>query len=143
MAIIIKKRSQIAPAPEPEPLVSVKEKREKKTPNDKPIDGMCMLAISKSLNMYVPWFMMASYLYYIHDLKLISDDLYDSMAKTMLENWDVIEHQHKRFITKEDLAAGTLYALRDADYPNLVKGSASHLVKTNWGIELNITWGRG
>lgn len=128
MAIkIIKKAAVSAPPPAP-----VKEVREKKV-SGRVLDGMYAVVREKSPNAVVPWFLIASYLYYIHDLSILSDGLYDAMAKEMLRDWDLIEHVHKHLITKEDLDAGSLFRLRASDYPGSVRGAASRLVRGEWG----------
>jgi len=70
---------------------------------------------------------MSAYVYYHLDDQIITDAQFDSMAKTMLENWDTIEHRHKHLITKEDLAAGTLL-LAVEDFPEITKDTAVHLL---------------
>src|SRR6056300_1342297 len=59
------------------------------------IDKMCSDSTESNINMTVPWYLMASYAYYVQDDPIISDRLFDLMAKRMLENWDKIEHFHK------------------------------------------------
>lgn len=76
--------------------------------------------LGKILQMYL----MCSYLYYIRNKSIISDETYDQMAKTLLKHWDRFEHQHKHLVSKEDLEAGTLYHLKDSDYPGMVVGGA-------------------
>ena len=73
------------------------------------------------------WYLMCSYLYYICDFSLVSDSVYDTMAKKILANYESIDHQHKYLVSKDDLAAGTLYSLKDKDYPTMVKNSAERL----------------
>lgn len=62
---------------------------------------------------------MCSYAYYVEDNPLISDDEFDSLAKWLLENWDDVDHQHKSYITKNDLVAGTFLG----KYPTMVSGA--------------------
>ena len=57
----------------------------------------------------VSWWLMAGYMYYVHDKPIISDGLFDEMAQTMISTWDTITHPHKRLITPEHLSTGTLY----------------------------------
>jgi len=68
--------------------------------------------------MVVPWYLMASYAYYVQDDPIISDRLFDLMCKRMLENWDKIEHFHKSYIKKDYLEAGTFLG----EYPSRVEG---------------------
>lgn len=66
-------------------------------------------------------FLMASYLYY-HEITSIMDDTeYDKLARYLLDNWDAWQdHQHAYLVTKDDLRAGTLYAIGRDDYPQMV-----------------------
>jgi len=86
-------------------------------------DQQCMDAIENP-NMMIPWYLMASYAYYEEDNPILSDGLFDGLAKRMLECWDDIDHWHKDLITTEDLEAGTLLA---RDFPERVKGAVKHL----------------
>ena len=67
-------------------------------------------------------YLMCSYAYYVDDEPLISDAEYDELAKSILENWDAIDHPHKKLITKGDLEAGTYLG----EYPEMVKNAVSH-----------------
>jgi len=69
-------------------------------------------------------FLMCSYMYYIKSKAVLPDEEYDQMAKRLLKEWDTFEHPHKYLVTKEDLEAGTLYALKESDYPQIVMGGA-------------------
>lgn len=89
-----------------------------------------------SPNLMIPWYLMASYAYYCHDLSLVSDATYDEMAKEMLQLWDSLEHEHKSLITTADLEAGTLYRLKEDDYPLRVKGGLAWLVRHYWEMDL-------
>jgi NAD-dependent DNA ligase len=86
-------------------------------------DQQCMDAIENP-NMMVPWYLMAAYSYYEQDDPILSDGLFDALAKRMLECWNDIDHWHKDLITTEDLEAGTLLA---RDFPERVKGAVKHL----------------
>lgn len=140
MAIKIIRKKAATPPPEPvvePPKLVVPFKGRAKT-SMQPLDGMCKAAIKGAPMSIVPWFLMASYLYYLHDLSLLSDALYDELAKDMLARWDEIKHPHKRLITPEALKAGSLYQLKEEDYPNLTKNAAAHLASTSWGIKIDV-----
>lgn len=136
MAIKIIRKKAAAPAPKPEPVV----KAPKRSPGKQgqPLDGMCKAAIKGAPMSIVPWYLMASYLYYVHDVSLLTDALYDQLAKDMLAKWGDIKHQHKHLITPEDLKAGTLYRLKEEDYPNMTKNAAAHLVSSSWGMKIDV-----
>lgn len=75
--------------------------------------------------MTVPYLLMSSYLYYIRDESPpLADHEYDWLCEYARQNWDKIQHPHKHLIKRSWLAAGSLYKLRDADYPMMVKGGA-------------------
>lgn len=76
--------------------------------------------------MCVPYYLMASHLYYDKDKSLYSDGFYDWLCKHMLENWNDIKHVHKKLIDKESLKAGTGYHIKE--YPNIVKQSAKEFL---------------
>lgn len=82
------------------------------------LDRHCRRLIATSPNLMIPWYLMASYSYYIEDDPILSDSLYDELAKRMLESWATLEHRHKGLITEDDLRAGTLLGVRE--YPGMV-----------------------
>lgn len=74
-------------------------------------------------NMLIPWYLMAAYAYYEEDDPIISDKLFDEMAKRMKENWNDLDHFHKHLIDVDSLDAGTYIG----DYPERVKGALEDL----------------
>lgn len=64
-------------------------------------------------------YLMCAYAYYIEDRPLISDGEFDLLAKSILENYDSIDHPHKSYVTKDDLVAGTYLG----EYPSMIKGA--------------------
>lgn len=86
-------------------------------------DKECMDLVDTSINMTVPWYLMAAYAYYVIDDPLLEDSTFDRLAKKMLANWDKIEHMHKDFITKDMLQAGTYLG----EYPKRVQFALEHL----------------
>ena len=87
------------------------------------LDKEAQELFDKNINMMVPWYMLASYAYYVENNPILSDSFFDEMAKIMLDKWDEIEHYHKHHITKEDLEAGTYLG----EYPSRIPGSLWHL----------------
>lgn len=79
-----------------------------------------------SINMYVPWYMMAAYAYYVEDDPILEDNVFDMLAKRMLEHWDEIEHPHKKYLSKDMLKAGTFIG----EYPSRVKGALASVKDT-------------
>jgi NAD-dependent DNA ligase len=82
-------------------------------------------------NTLVFWIVCSSYLYYHHDYSLFSDEEYDKMMKLLLDKWDTIQHKLKKHITKADLRAGTLYALKERDLTNTMKWLCLQIKKEN------------
>ena len=75
-----------------------------------------------SIHRLVPIFLMSSYLYYKKNTNVLSDEQFDMLCKRMLDNWSKIKHRHKRLIKKDDLEAGTGYAIKK--YPTIVMSAA-------------------
>ena len=82
------------------------------------LDNHAAKLFADNINLMVPWYLMASYAYYVQDDAIFSDGFFDEMGKTMLACWDDIEHFHKELISKDDLTAGTYLG----EYPERVKG---------------------
>ena len=83
------------------------------------IEKACMDKCDESINMYVPWYIMAAYAYYVQDDPIIDDHLFDTMAKRILSNWDEITHRHKSYLDKSMLEAGTYLG----EYPPQIEGA--------------------
>jgi NAD-dependent DNA ligase len=80
-----------------------------------------------SFNMLVPYYLMASYLYYELDVSLFPDEEYDKVCLHLDLFWDGIEHQHKHLIDRGALSATTGYTIKD--YPLRVMHGAQLLAK--------------
>jgi len=65
--------------------------------------------------------LMASFVYYQLHKNVMPDEEYDQLCKVLLKYYDQFEHQHKYLVTKDDLEAGTLYALAFDAYPMVVR----------------------
>jgi hypothetical protein len=89
------------------------------------LDDHAAKLFAKNINMMVPWYLMASYAYYVQDDAIFSDGFFDEMGKTMLAVWNDIEHFHKEHITKGDLEAGTFLG----KYPSRVEDGLASLRK--------------
>lgn len=89
------------------------------------IEKICIDSVETNKNMYVPWYLMASYAYYVEDDPIISDRTFDLMGKRMLEMWDDIEHIHKECISIEDLKGGTFLG----EYPSRIESAVKEVRK--------------
>lgn len=107
-------------------------------PTSQYLDTM-FLAVEKAAPVAViPWWLMASYTYYIHDFSLLSDGLYDRIGVSIRVNWDRLEHYHKHLILPSDLEVGSLYRLKAEDYPMSIRGAAQHLAGAKLGKEIYV-----
>jgi len=79
----------------------------------------CFDLVDDSINMSVPWYLMAAYAYYIEDDPILEDRDFDLLAKKILKDWDEIEHIHKDYLSKDMLEAGTYMG----DYPSRIEGA--------------------
>lgn len=76
-------------------------------------------------------FLVHSYLYYRLDDSIITDSEFDQLCRSILHNWDTIEHPHKFLITTEDLQAGTGYAaVHNPKFPLIAE-------TVSWQIHIN------
>ena len=89
-------------------------------------DTKCLEITSKNPNMLVPWYLMAAWAYYKDDNPILSDAVFDELAKTMHKKWEEIEHFHKHLITRMDLIAGNYLG----EYPSRIEGAVQELRKT-------------
>ncbi len=88
------------------------------------MDAIMLDALETNISLSVPWFLMASWLYYHAEISLLSDYAFDHLCETMLNNWSDIKHHHKHIINKDDLAAGTGFSIPDHKYPQRIKSAA-------------------
>ena len=86
-------------------------------------DKECLDKVDNNVNMTIPWYLMAAYAYYEQDNPILSDGLFDRLARKIDENWDLIDHIHKDHITRDALKAGTFLG----KYPSRVEGAVKQL----------------
>ena len=79
--------------------------------------------IDANINMTVPYYLIASFAYYVEDDPIFTDAFYDSLAKQILNNWDTITHWHRDVLSKDALAAGSFLG----EYPSIVQGALKSL----------------
>ena len=84
-------------------------------------EKMCLDTVDSNPNMLIPWYIMASYAYYIQDDPLLSDGSFDRLCTRLLEQYDNLEHQHKDFLDKDTLRAGTYLGEYPTRIPDIVK----------------------
>ncbi|QIG66783.1 hypothetical protein EVB27_114 [Rhizobium phage RHph_TM16] len=126
MKLIFKPR--VTPAPPPPPQTASEEVRATN------LDDLARSDIKKSQNLLVPWYLMASYLYYVRDVSILSDGMYDRICFELDENYSRIEHWHKSYIDRKQLKAGTGYKLQWGKMPVRIISAANLLAKASLGI---------
>lgn len=94
---------------------------------DQLFDKDCLDVVDDNLNMSVPWYLMASYAYYEEDRPILSDSVFDRLARKILEFWDIIDHLHKDYLNEDMLKAGTFMG----EYPSRVKFALQELRSNN------------
>ena len=87
------------------------------------LDDYAAGIIAENINMMVPWYLMASYAYYIEDDPILTDGFYDDLAKTILAAWDDITHRHRDVIDRDALEAGSFLG----EYPSIIQGAVAEL----------------
>lgn len=87
------------------------------------------MSIERDCQKALQRYLMASYAYYILSDNLMSDTEYDQLGRYLLDHYDQFEHQHKHLVTKGDLEAGTLFALKEEDYPRIVEGGVAYWIE--------------
>lgn len=83
--------------------------------------------IDTEINTSISWFLLLSYHYYHKNESLVTDSFYDELSKFILDRWGNIKHPHKNLITKENLKCGSLYNLKEEDYPIILKQPVENL----------------
>lgn len=78
----------------------------------------------------VSHYLTSAYCYYWLDLSPMTDDAFDLLSRQLLAIYDTLEHQHKKFITRGDLVAGTL-GLPEKDYPTIIRGVGLDAIRTD------------
>ena len=94
-------------------------------------DTECAMAIIEGVNRMVPWYLMASYAYYILDKPILSDGMYDGLCKNLLDEVDQmnIDHPHIGLCEPDALRAGTAFHITEEEYPSIAKAAALRLLK--------------
>lgn len=74
-----------------------------------------------NVNHLIPYYLMASYLYYELDESVISDDVFNTICKLLLANFNTLNHPHAHLLDIDSLKANTGYTIR---YPEITKRAA-------------------
>ncbi len=80
-----------------------------------------------SPNRLISWFMISSYAYYRLGKRVMEDYCFDYLVQRLKEGcYDISDHYHKKYVTKEHLNAGTGF---DIEYPTIVKAATKLYMK--------------
>jgi NAD-dependent DNA ligase len=90
------------------------------------IEKACQETVDNSINMTVPWYLMASYAYYEEDDPILEDRTFDILGKRILDHWEDIDHRHKDYLSKDMLKAGTF----EGKYPSQIQGALKSVRET-------------
>ena len=93
------------------------------------LDDECLDCCDTNPNLMIPWYLMAAYAYYVEDSPILTDHMFDHLAKRMLKDWDNLTHFHKNCLDKDMLQAGTFIG----EYPSRVQGGLAQLRHTYQG----------
>ncbi len=93
---------------------------------DRRNDGIFEVALASSRNMLVPWYLIASWAYFVCDHPLLTDARFDQLCRELDAEWETVGHRHKDLVDRAWLSAGTCGLARTA-YPASVRGAAAHL----------------
>ena len=79
----------------------------------------------------------ASYAYYHKDSNLLADTTYDTVCKTLYDNWDEAEplirlHSNIPF-ERDALLTGSLFMLKESDYPSICRDAVKILLEQEVG----------
>jgi hypothetical protein len=98
------------------------------------LDELAAFDIGNSRNCLVPWYLMASYLYYVRDVSLLSDGYYDRICHELNDNFKQIKHWHKHLVDQKQLDAGTGFRLRFDQFPSRIISAANTLAHEVLGV---------
>lgn len=89
------------------------------------VDEKLMIRVENGQTSPVAWWLMASYLYYKHNISILKDETFDWLGHWIKDNWTTIKHPNKRLIKKS--ATFTGYYVKN--YPTRVQSAAWQLAK--------------
>lgn len=81
--------------------------------------------VDKNPSASISWYLMTSWLHYVHDISVIPDDDFNELCLRLIEVWPSIDHRHKHLVDLDSLRAGTGFAIRD--YPSIVQSAGKRI----------------
>jgi hypothetical protein len=77
--------------------------------------------------------LIASYLYYmLHSDPILSDSQYDALCAHLLKHYEefaTAKVWHRALVSRESLKSGSLFDVKDKDYPSLIRVIAYDLIR--------------
>ena len=83
-----------------------------------------------NINKYISEYLIYSYLYYIKNESLISDQEFDKITIVLKDNWELVEnsnHPHKHLLNYDSICGSTGFDLK-GKYPTIVKMTANMMI---------------
>lgn len=99
------------------------------------LDGQALAALARGPDAAVPWVLMASFLYYHRDTTILSDGVYDQLTRAVVDNYAVLTHQHRVYLSRLAYGANTsLFDIPEKEYPAICRSAAMRLA----GLEVSL-----
>lgn len=120
------------------------ERRSAPHPADHPtgaplFDAECDEACRRRPSKLVSWWLMASFCYYILDDPILSDAMFDHVAKEIAEHWNGLDHPHKHMLGCPD-NVNSGYHLAKSDYPSRVWHAICALRGQEWARSCRVAF---
>lgn len=91
--------------------------------------------VEKVPNALVSWYLMTSWLYYVHDISALPDEDFDQLCVELLKAHPNLTHRHRHFVSPDDLKAGTGYAIKE--YPQIVQSAGTRIAIEDKHVRLD------
>lgn len=85
-------------------------------------------SLKESPSSAVFFVVLASYLYYVRDESILSDEVFDKIMKLILDR-NIKHSLLSHLITEEDLKAGSLFRLKPKDYPQFIIEAGERIIR--------------
>ena len=74
-------------------------------------------------------YIMSCYAYEELNSPFISDIVFDKLGKYIYDNWDDLEHKHKRFIDREGCAYTSALTVGYSELPTIIREATKQIFK--------------
>jgi hypothetical protein len=94
------------------------------------LDNQARVAYKQSPASVIYFIVLSSYLYYIRDESVLSDEVFDKLCKLVLDK--KIKHKLlSSLITDDRMSAGSLFDVKSNQYPMFIVRDAETLIRNN------------